>query len=581
MVAALVFILVVTSSVNLWLVAHDDRPPWWDYAYYLSSSLNIYNAIGRGSFSQLFAAISDPYRPPLVPLAALPFYAAFGTGYRSAMLVTVLFLAILTVSTYKLGKIIHSCGLGLVAAGVVSTLPGVMTYTRVFNIDFPTMALVPAGMYFAVASEGFRKRGMSLALGAVIGLGLLTKWSYIVFLAPMIIAESIHHRRNLGSANMILSGLVAAATASAWYVNALRHGLIQSLIHYAYGAAAKPYVQGLGSMFDLSTLLFYPFALYERLMGPFYFVTLFSAVILASIVGAVFLRGWLKSLVSSRLTRSLAFSFLAPLMIFTFLELKSVRYFLPALPSLVILLLAIVWNTHARLGPLLLVGILVGGSLVSVVGALEPTIGARWGIYDSWTIYDTIPHYYSEYQPPKSDDWKLEQMIQLVARLNPQANIGTLADHWVFNQDTLTYYAVRLGFDTLRFRDFRDSQIYPPYDDLNYYDFILLKTGIIGFDWDTQTVRGILQRLNSSDDAFYVDHNMVGSFSLPDDSQLFVFMKIVSSSVAQAPQHSPLSFCVPTCLEISCMTGFEPQRYASLARLRAAKEAPRAEKCLQ
>jgi hypothetical protein len=559
---ALALILATAFLINLWFVAHDNRPPPWDYATYLTSSLRLYDAARLGSLNELSATLGNPYRPPLVPLAALPFYALFGTSYAAAMLVNLVFIAILVLSTYGLAmEMLHSSWPALAAAGVVCTLPGVIAYTRVYGLDLPTTAFVAAGLYLTAASQGFKIRSTSIALGVVVGLGMLTKWTYFVFVAPMIILELLRYRRAINPKNFILSGLVAMGICSMWYIYAFQLGLIRTLIYYSWGPGAKLYSPS-SSMFDLAAFLYYPRMLYDLLIGPFYAIALIPPFCIALLFATK-----RRSFQGSRLALSLVLSFLMPLAVFSFLEDKSLRFLLPALPCLVVLLVCTSWQIHlrrVRVGHLLLLVVVIVGSCISVVGSLQPSVGSRFGIYEPWTISDQYSGY-NNYSPPKPYDWKLEKVIELISSMDPDASVGVLANHWVYNQDTLTYYALRLGFERLTFRDFRDLQVFPPYDDLNNYDFILVKTGEIG-GGDTQSVTRILERLKNPDDSFYADHEMIQSCALPDGSQLFVFAKKTMNAF---PDTNPASYpSLPRVAQDSTMemSRFGPSSYVAPTR---------------
>jgi 4-amino-4-deoxy-L-arabinose transferase-like glycosyltransferase len=109
----------------------------------------------------MHAFIADPYRPPLVPLTALPFYLLLGTSEKVAMLMSLIFLAIMAVSIYKLGTLFVSPALGLVTAGIAVTLPGIIDFSRVFGLDFPLTAITAAAFYW------FREVGLRSTLMAI------------------------------------------------------------------------------------------------------------------------------------------------------------------------------------------------------------------------------------------------------------------------------------------------------------------------------------------------------------------------------------------------------------------------------
>jgi hypothetical protein len=91
----------------------------------------------------------------------------------------------------------------------------------------------------AVACKGFNLRGTSTALGAIVGLDLLVKWSCFVFVIPVIIVELAQNRRIINTRKLILIEILAAAMSPKWYANALAQGLIQKLLHYAWADPPK------------------------------------------------------------------------------------------------------------------------------------------------------------------------------------------------------------------------------------------------------------------------------------------------------------------------------------------------------
>jgi hypothetical protein len=525
-VGGLGLIIVVAASLNLILVSHNGRPPIYDYATYLSESVKAFDAIRSGSFPHLLSAIANPYRPPLVQLSALPFYMVFGTEYRSALLANLLYLIILIICTYKLTKTVsRSTGAALAASGIICFIPGVICFDRVFGLDFPSMALVSAGLYFTIANKDYNSLSRSVVLGVVLGLGMLTKWSYFFFVAPLVVAELIRYRQSINLKNLLISMGIAAIVALPWYWYAIGHGLIQSLIHFGWGAGAKAYAAS-GNLFDLTSLLYYPRNLVTHIIGPLFSIGLLFILCLSAI--KLIKRPEPGQDHHDRnLALSLVASVLVPLIVFILLEDKSVRFILPAVPCLLVLL---VWAGSkirlrgVKVGVYLLAGLVVIGSTLSLIGALQPSLGARLGIYERWATSDTFVDY-NDYAPPRNDDWKVEAIIRTIANENPKANVGILSNHWVFNQDTLYYYAIRMGYYDLTLRDFRNAQVFTPYDNLSTYQIVLVKTKNIGSDWDTVYASARLKELMNPGDPFYSEHEMIQSYDLPDGSQLRVFLR--------------------------------------------------------
>jgi hypothetical protein len=166
------------------------------------------------------------------------------------------------------------------------------------------------------------------------------------------------------------------------------------------------------------------------------------------------------------------------------------------------------------------------GSSISIAGALQPQIGAQLGLYQPSTVAGKYFDY-SDYSPPQSYDWKVDQILRLVAATKPNARVAILASHWVFNQDTFRYYALRMGLDGLSFYDYRDDQVQgrDGYSMLKNFNVVLEKTGNIGRGFDTYGVKEVLRHLSDPSDPFYGSWKTISTFNLPDGSQLLVFIK--------------------------------------------------------
>jgi len=121
-----------------------------------------------------------------VGLITAPFYFIFGAGQDAAVMInSAIFLTLLILSVYSLAKKVsgNSRKAGLFAAFLVSFYPVIFNHSRLFMLDLPLTALTSAGLYFLTASNAFTDKKNSLAFGICLGLGLLTKFNYILFIA--------------------------------------------------------------------------------------------------------------------------------------------------------------------------------------------------------------------------------------------------------------------------------------------------------------------------------------------------------------------------------------------------------------
>jgi hypothetical protein len=97
-------------------------------------------------------------------------------------MINLLYMAILLSYTYGLGVKLAGRKVGLLGTALVGTYPMVYAMSRYFYQEFALAAMVTASIYFLVASDGFQNRIESILFGLCLGLGLLTKRTYVVFL---------------------------------------------------------------------------------------------------------------------------------------------------------------------------------------------------------------------------------------------------------------------------------------------------------------------------------------------------------------------------------------------------------------
>jgi hypothetical protein len=226
--------LVIFHAANnwRWLTANVTLLGW-DVPSHLGTSY-IYDGLLRPLTPKtLFAAIAwHPNRPPLYFLSALPLYRLFGLSADVGTMINVLYLAILFGSVYGIGRRLGGRRVGLLATFVIATLPMIYAISRYFYLELALTAFVALSVYLLLASNGFENRALSLLFGLSLGLGLLTKRTYLVFIfAPLCVVvvrsgvlKSLEQRLRTGHRPEIKGVLLALgiglALAIAWYLPA-------------------------------------------------------------------------------------------------------------------------------------------------------------------------------------------------------------------------------------------------------------------------------------------------------------------------------------------------------------------------
>jgi len=184
----IVGLVVLHATINwLWL-ADNVTSTGADKARHLARSLRYHQMLSPPTLRALFAVLVDnPVRPSLLPISATLAYRLLSFTVDAGPMINILYLAILLSATYGLGVKLASRKVGLLATLVVGTYPMVYAMSRLFYQEFALAAMVAVTLYFLVASAEFQNRTSSLLFGLCLGLGLLTKRTFVAFaLVPIL-----------------------------------------------------------------------------------------------------------------------------------------------------------------------------------------------------------------------------------------------------------------------------------------------------------------------------------------------------------------------------------------------------------
>lgn len=228
---------------GLWLVGvlldrlwfgWDHSAPAWDQAEYLTAALTYGRALQEpqwfsGAWWVDFWRLS-PKVPPLVAIATVPFLWLFGPSADAATLLNSACSLVLLGSVYVLGGRWFDRATGLWAATLCLWLPGLWRVRLDYLTDFPLVTVVTAVLAALVlwatgdrlGTWGARKSSwtMAIALGCLLGLGLLVKQPVVFFVAVPLLAVlgwDLWRSRWEHFAQGLVALGVATAIAGPWY----------------------------------------------------------------------------------------------------------------------------------------------------------------------------------------------------------------------------------------------------------------------------------------------------------------------------------------------------------------------------
>ncbi len=210
-----VFTLALLAVARSWHAA-DQRPPTFDDAWFLETSLHFHRSLTAGGIVDFLSAWASSFRTkaPLMSALPLPFYLLLGVRPQSAILVNFVFLIITNIYLFLLGRRLFSAGVGLAAVVFYQTMPLAYGVSRVFLPDYGLAALVVVWLYYLTASERFQDGRIVVLLGILLGLGLLMKVLFPLYIGGPLAAALLARRSLRPLLVMAAPALVLAAT---WY----------------------------------------------------------------------------------------------------------------------------------------------------------------------------------------------------------------------------------------------------------------------------------------------------------------------------------------------------------------------------
>ena len=245
--AVLGLILLASLLGNLYWLQQNVVQLGHDASAHLARTLKMAAAMSQPSLGSFLRGLTiTDFRPPGLYLAVQPFYWLFGRSIDSAQLANVTIQLLILVCTFALARLIlykavdqgalglsrqGANALALLAVAVTALLPMLLAMTRLFYTETLVTLCVVSGVYFLLKSQGFTRRTWCVALGVVLGVGLLAKWTLPVYAAvPLLVVTSQSPLRHAAAQRSLWSQLRPGAEGSGrppfpWRTVALRGAL--------------------------------------------------------------------------------------------------------------------------------------------------------------------------------------------------------------------------------------------------------------------------------------------------------------------------------------------------------------------
>ncbi len=226
---SLIFISSIGIAIHLVWLTLDQSLPAWDQAAHLTNALNVQKVVNN---IQVFSldwwhelwAQSPSYRAPFVYILTAPFFNIFGKSYHSGVLVNLIFIPVIVVSTYYLGKRTFDDRIGFWAAGLCLMFPALLAFQLDYLLDYSIVGLTTLTFLILTCwkdaitnSESWR---WSLLFGILFGCLMLTKPTGFIFLfvpGVFLLGSAIRHRNWLKLLQFGVAIVITWSIFGSWF----------------------------------------------------------------------------------------------------------------------------------------------------------------------------------------------------------------------------------------------------------------------------------------------------------------------------------------------------------------------------
>jgi 4-amino-4-deoxy-L-arabinose transferase-like glycosyltransferase len=519
---ALCAILIFFSAFNCLWLKQDNIPLWYDYGLYFDRSVQIYYAsfygpkvfidslLGLNDFNQAY----HPHRP-FLPLVSIFLYPFLGVSEDSAVATMLVFFAILIFSMYAIGKKMFGSLVGILAAAIIPLYTEVIWSSRHYSTDFAVMSLVSLSILLLLKSENFSNRIYSLLFGLTVGLGMLTKEIFVVYiLGPLSFSVlTFFPRRGFDSnirlriKNILFAFFWALLIISFWYIPHLRV-VLSKIFEAAYSENIRIYYK-LPSVLSFAGLSFYVTKL-VTVVSPFYLIAFY--------LGTVSILLHLKGKPNNRNIMLLLLWILVSYIILTTAPDKAECYLLGILPALAMITALGLSLIRSRI-------IKYASILILVL------FGSMQFLVTSFKNFNQFNHYKIGYSAlwPRNENWKINEIISYLEStrvknkiLKTPLSVVVVPNMYEFSWINFMY---RARIDCLKYTFlgiFNQSAGMAEFVLSNEFDFVIFKSaGNQGLFITSQESEIVRERLVKS--SSYIE--LPKRFELPDAKSIVIYMR--------------------------------------------------------
>ncbi len=352
-------------SITCWWLTQDRSIPIFDAGLHLSLAIDVHESLSSG---RLLTALTRtvPY-PPFAYLVGSLGILVGGVGIAPLILAqNLVFVPLLALGCYNVGRLAFGPLAGLLAVVFALGSPLITAQFHVFMTDAPETAMVAVSVWLVIATEGFSRPKVSALAGLAVGLGMLTKEPFAIFVVGVVAVTVLRGGRGCWR-GLALFAVVALAIALPWYIHELSE--VQG---FGTEATASSSVFSGYRIPDVAPSRFSPANL-ERYLWNFVNSQLYLPLFVFAAVGWLWtIAGFIRRRPVSRLALELTVGAFVSWAILTETFIHDTRYSMPLLVYLAVFAAGWIVRLPRR-------GRIAASAVLALV-ALANTLGTSFGV---------------------------------------------------------------------------------------------------------------------------------------------------------------------------------------------------------
>jgi 4-amino-4-deoxy-L-arabinose transferase-like glycosyltransferase len=441
----LAIVLWIFGGNLIWILL-DIRPPSYDQGLHLFRTFNYWEAMSSGSEDWWQDMLNvEPFYPPFYHLSLIPLSLIFGFTLDTGVIGNSFYMVILALSVYGIGKILYTRNAGLIAAFLVSCYPIIVSMSREYVISVMLTAMTALAYYLFLKSENFENKIFSILFSFIYATGLMVKWTFFIYTLPAVLmglwGGQIGFRDRMIQFSYYI-GMIAALLIvplsiliigdQRWIPLALEFFLILALVKsFPRVSLSTQKAINLISLSCISILICFPWYthnLINILIGMskfafpgfdpegakvtwFYYIEIISSQMgtpLMIIFASTFFYYIFKK---DKINWMVLCWAIFPIVIFTFVDNKGLRYTMPSLPAMALVtavVLTQVKNISVRKLLYPIAGVIILGTILYTGFIPKPTFLPYFGkgnlpITQIWPINSILDDIIKEAKPEKGE----------------------------------------------------------------------------------------------------------------------------------------------------------------------------------